>query len=69
MNHILVGPRNQRAWAGVDKSGAWPWVYRTGHVCTLVLGWAHLSDEQDSKICLAADSMVWCLLCIGCVMD
>lgn len=50
MNHILVGPWNQRAWAGIDKSRAWPWVYCVGHVCTLVLGWGHLSDEQDSKI-------------------
>jgi len=50
MNHILVGPWNQRAWAGTDKSRAWPWVYHTGHVFLLVLGWAHLSDERDSKI-------------------
>lgn len=50
MNHILVGPWNQQAWAGKDKSGAWPGMYRMGHVCMLVLGWAHLSNEQDSKI-------------------
>lgn len=53
MNHILVGPWNQRAWAAIDKSGAWPWVYCMGHGCTLVLGRADLSDEQDSTILLA----------------
>lgn len=50
MNHILVGPWNQRAWAGIDKSGAWPWAYRMGHVCLLVLGWVRLSDERDNKM-------------------
>lgn len=50
MNHILVGPWNQRAWAGRDKSRAWTWVYHIGHICVIVLSLAHLSGEWDSKI-------------------